>query len=76
MLPHSPVLRRAQVAFSTMLVPRPHISLTDFAESVTLLPREDDVSWCQVGEQADWGLLSTRFSMFVEGMVVIVHLVV
>jgi hypothetical protein len=45
-----------------------------YTAPVTLLPREDYVSWCQVGEQADWGLLSTRFSMFVEGMVVIVHL--
>lgn len=76
MPPLPPVLGRTDVTQGAVLVLGPHVSGAHAAEPVSLLLGQDDVSGRQVGEQPDGGYLPARLPVFVEGVVVIVHLVV
>lgn len=42
---------------------------------VALVFRQDDVSGGNISEEPDWGLLPARLPVFIQRMVVIVHLV-
>lgn len=95
----------ADVAFSTVLVEGPDISLTRRAKSkgrmqrlmiywqscnalqrifrwftyvvvpVALLFGQDNIPGREVSEQSDWRLLPARLSVFIQRMVVIIHLI-
>lgn len=76
MLPFSAVLGWADIALSTVPVEGPDESLTYRAKSVALLFGQDNFSGWNISEESDRRLLPASLPVFIQRMVVIIHLVV